>query len=351
MNTRFSRAPRVAGALLVLLVAGCTSTSRATVSNSSFDRPVIGDVTVAAIPTADLLGLYVAQDDGLFAQQGLRVTIDKIPSSQAIIADQLAGKVDISAGSYIPYISAQASGAKFRILAEASTLRADTRALLVPANSHITTIEELVGKKIGVNGTNSIGTLLISALLAEHGLPPDKVELVTDGSGFPAMPASLDDGEWSAAFLAEPYITVAEEQYGERVLADFNGGATLDFPIDGYVATQSWAEKNPAVAAAFVRAIEHGQSIADTDQPAVQEAMAKSDDLSSSITALMAVPQFPTGPVDATRIERVADAMLQFGLLSPALSAEVNNGELIASMIASSPSLTGFLAARSAGSR
>jgi NitT/TauT family transport system substrate-binding protein len=336
MNTGFSHAPRVAGALLVFLLAGCTSTSHATVSSSSFDRPVIADVTVAAIPTADLLGLYVAEDDGLFAQQGLRVTIEKIPSSQAIISDQLAGKVDISAGSYIPYISAEATGARFRILAEASTLRADTRALVVPADSHITTIDELVGKKIGVNGTNSIGTLLISALLAAHGLSPDKVDLVTDAGGFPTMPSSLNAGQWSAAFLAEPYITVAEEQYGERVLADFNGGATLDFPIDGYVATQAWAEKNPAAAAAFVRAIEKGQSIADTDQPAVQAAMGKSDDLPSSITALMAVPQFPTGPVDETRIQRVADAMLQFGLLNGALSTEVSDGVLIGSMVGGS---------------
>jgi NitT/TauT family transport system substrate-binding protein len=332
MNTRYLRMPRIAGALLILLVAGCSGASSATVSDSSLE---ITDVTVAAIPTADLLGLYVAQDDGYFAQQGLHVTIEKIPSSQAIVADQLAGRVDISAGSYIPYISAQAAGAKFRILAEASTLRAETRALVVPADSHVMTISDLVGKKIGVNGTNSIGTLLISALLAEHGLSPKKVQLITDEAGFPAMPQALAGGTWSAAFLAEPYITVAEETYGERVLADFDSGATLNFPIDGYVATQAWAQKYPGTAAAFVRAIEEGQARADTDGPAVAAAMAQADDLKPSVTAIMAVPQFPTGPVDETRIQREAEEMLQFGLLSPADTAQVNNGQLIRSMITS----------------
>jgi NitT/TauT family transport system substrate-binding protein len=333
MNSRYFRVPRVAGVLLVVMVAGCAGASTATVTSSSYAKPEIRDITVAAIPTADLLGLYIAQDDGFFAAQGLHVTIEKIASSQAIIGDQLAGKVDISAGSYIPYINAQAEGAKFRILAEASTLGPESRALVVPADSHVTTISDLIGKKIGVNGTNSIGTLLISALLAEHGLSPKKVQLVTDEGGFPAMPQAVNAGVWSAAFLAEPYITVAEEQYGERVLADFDTGVTLNFPIDGYVATQSWAARNPATTAAFVRAVEEGQAVADSSTSAVQAAMAKADDLARSVTAIMAVPEFPTGPVDETRIQREAEEMLEFGLLAPQYASEVNDEKLVKSMI------------------
>ena len=95
-------------------------------------KPEQQDITVAAIPASDLAGLYVALDNGLFVQQGLHVTIKKIPSSQSVIAAQLNGQVDISAGSYVPYIAAQAAGARFHILAEASTLRSATRALVVP---------------------------------------------------------------------------------------------------------------------------------------------------------------------------------------------------------------------------
>ena len=135
------------------------------------------DITVAALPSDDLAGLYIAADDGLFAQQGLRVTIVRIASSQAVIAAQLKGDVDVGAGSYVPYIAAQAAGAKFRILAEASTLRADTRVLVTTGRSPVKSIADLVGKKIGVNGTNSIGTLLISMLLEENGIPPGQSSL------------------------------------------------------------------------------------------------------------------------------------------------------------------------------
>lgn len=323
-----------AATAITFMTAGCTSgpsSAALSADNSTSDT----NITVAALPAADLAGLYIAQDDGLFAKQGLHVTIKKIASSQAVIAAQVTGQVDIGAGSYIPYITAEAQGARFRILAEASSLGRDSRVLVTPAGSPVASIAQLVGQKIGVNGTNSIGTLLISALLAEHGYSPKKVEFITDESGFPAMPAALGNGVWAAAFLAEPYVTLAEEQYGERTLADLDQGATLNFPIDGFVATQSWAQAHPRTVAAFVRAIEEGQALAASQRGVVEQAMAESDHLSPSVTALMSLPVFPQGPVDKTRIQREAVAMLQFGMLSTQYSAQINQGTLVTSMIGS----------------
>ena len=320
-------------AVITGLAAGCASGS-GTAALSSLTTPEEPDVTVAALPAADLAGLYVAQDYGFFAQQGLHVRIEKIASSAAVLAAQEKGQVDITAGSYVAYIAAQAAGARFRILAEASALQPDTRVLVISANSPIKSVNDLVGKKIGLNGTNSIGTLLISALLAQRGISPAKVTFVTDPGGFPAMPAELRDGTWDAAFLAEPYVTVAGENYGERELADLDQGATLNFPIDGYMATQAWAVKHPKTVAAFVRAIEEGQELADNDRAAVEHAMEESDNLPHRVTAVMALPDFPVGPVDETRIQRTAEAMLQFGLLGAQYTAEVQQGNLVRSMIA-----------------
>ena len=331
MSTWNFRAAPIIAAIITFLV-GCTGAPGG-VTVAAAAMPEKQDITVASIPAADLAGLYVALDKKLFAQQGLHVTIKKIPSSQAVIAAQLNGQVDISAGSYVPYIAAQAAGARFRILAEASTLRPDSRALVVPANSNVTSVAGLVGKKIGVNGTNSIGTLLISALLQENGISPRKVDFVTDQKGFPAMPGRLQQGEWQAAFLAEPYVTIAGEQYGDRILADFDQGATTNFPIDGYVVTQAWAKRHPKTVVAFVRAIEEGQTIAANDSTAAQVAIGKADQLSPMVTGVMALPDFPIGPVDEKGIEREATVMLQFGTLGQQYAAQVEQGTLVRSMI------------------
>jgi NitT/TauT family transport system substrate-binding protein len=315
MNARSLRALSLI-AVILALAAGCTTAA----GTAAPSNPQKTDVTVAALPAVDLAGLYIALNDGLFARQGLHVTIKPIASSQAIITGQLAGQVDIGAGAYVPYISAQAAGDRFRILAAADTLGANARELVTAADSPLTTVSELAGKKIGVNGTNSIGTLLISMLLSEHGVSPKKVWFITDKQGFPDMTGQLQDGAWDAAFLAEPYISAAAMQYGDQVLADLDQGGAVNFPIDGYVATQAWTEQHPKTAAAFVRAIEAGQAIANSDPPVVRAVMARDDKLPPPVTAAMALPGFPVGALNETALQGVAQEMLQVGMLGKGYS-------------------------------
>jgi NitT/TauT family transport system substrate-binding protein len=103
--------------------------------------------------------------------------------------------------------------------------------------------------------------------------------------------------------------------------------------MDGYVATQAWAQKYPKTDADIVGAIQEGQVIADTSPLAVQTAIATYDDLPIKVTAVMAIPAFPTGSMEPQNIQRIADVMLEFGALSTRYSAEVESGALIRSMI------------------
>jgi ABC-type nitrate/sulfonate/bicarbonate transport system substrate-binding protein len=113
--------PVLAAPVLValVLVAGCSS-GTGSAALTSVAAPEQPDITVAAIPAVDLAGLYIAQGRRLFARQGrrlfarqgLHVTIVPVPSSQSVISQQLAGQIDISAGSYLTYLAAQAAGAR-----------------------------------------------------------------------------------------------------------------------------------------------------------------------------------------------------------------------------------------------
>ena len=105
MNIRSFRIVPVAVSVIMALATGCSTVSTSASAPAQPD-PELTDITVAALPAADLAGLYIAQDQGLFARPRLHVTIEPIASSQAVIADQLQGQVDVSAGSYIPYIAA-----------------------------------------------------------------------------------------------------------------------------------------------------------------------------------------------------------------------------------------------------
>ena len=61
---------------------------------------------------------------------------------------------------------------------------------------------------------------------------------------------------------------------------------------------------------AFVRAIEEGQALAEDNPSAARVSVGKSDHLPGEVTAVMALPDFPVGPVDEQRSQRTADAML-----------------------------------------
>lgn len=293
--------------------------------------PPVRTVTVGALPTADLAGLYLAQADGLFARQGLRVVITPIASTAAVITAQQQGRIDVAGGSYVPYIAAEAAGGRFRVLAPASVLQPYVRELLTTRDSAVTTLAGLQGKAVGVNGTGSVGTLLTDILMSDHGLSPQSVRFVTDPKGFPGLPGNLQAGKYSAVFLAEPYITTAELA-GDRVLADLDQGSAVGYQMDGYVATQAWAQRNPATAAAFIRAVGQGQQVAHTDGPAVRAVVAKYGHLTPEVAGLMALPGYPVGGPDAPAIQAEAVDMLQFGLLSKVYAAEITSGALTGQM-------------------
>ncbi|MGH3245933.1 MAG: ABC transporter substrate-binding protein [Trebonia sp.] len=317
-------------ASMMLAIAGCGAAGSTATATSQVKGKI---VTIAAVPSADLAGVYIAQDDGFFAKEGLQVKLVSVPSSRAIIAAQSAGKIDLSAGAYTPYIPAQAAGQKFHILAEGSIMTTGTRLLLVPRGSSLTKVSQLAGKTIGMNATNSIGTLLVRAMLAQNGVNPDSVRLVTDQQGFKTMAAKLASGAWDAAFFGEPFGTQAEEQYGETPILDLDQGATSSLPVSGYIVTQSWLDKNQQTAAAFVRAIEAAQLDADSNPNVARDALAMSDALPRIVTDVMAIPGFPIGAVSFTRIQQEALDMIQFGLMDKKYTSVVDSGALVKAMI------------------
>lgn len=317
-----------AAAVLAVSVVGCASgSSSATLTDASMN------ITLAVVPSVNNTPAYIAQYEGFFAQQGLHVTIKSMPSSAVVISDQLRGTVDICAGAWLPYISKEVKGAHFKILAEGSVTGSADRVLLTRPGSPITMLRQLVGKTVGLEATNSIGTLLVSAALAEDGISPSSVHFVTNPTGFKTMAKELAAGKYDAAFFGEPFATQAQEQYGDPVLADLGRGSTQGLPFGGFTATQQWVDQHPAAAAAFVRAIEKAQLVAATNTSTLRQAIDKSDKLPPVVGAVMSLPGFPVGPVNETRLERAANSMLEFGEIDKKYTALVTSGSLIKSMI------------------
>jgi len=306
-------------ALLVMtvalaLVAGCSSTSTA---------PAAGlektDLNVAVVPALDSAGFFVALYGGLFKAEGLNVHFSPATSSETVIADQAKGKYDITLGNYVSYIQAQQQHeADLYIFAEASVMGPATQGMYTMPDAKVTDLSGLKGKTVAINAPKNILYLLAASVLTEHGVDPSLVHFAN--IKFPEMAAELQSGAVSAALLPEPFASGAEQEQGVVPLVDLNQGATTAFPIAGYVATKQWAHKYPHTLAAFYKAVEEGQQIADTNRADVEQAMMDIPapfGVSRQTAAVLALDSYPVshgpvGSVDRIRLERVVNVMQQF---------------------------------------
>ena len=303
---------------LAALAAGCSGGGSGSAAPGGLEQT---NLNVAAVPAVDSAALYIAKQRGLFAAEGLRVSILPATSGKTAINDQLAGKFAVTSGNYVSYILANADPqrvqlskpADFRVLAPGSIMEANNQDIMVLPGSNIKTVSQLKGKTVAVNVTQNIGQLLVSSVLSDNAVPAGSVHFVA--IPFQNMTKALQNHQVDAIWAPEPFITEAEENAGAIPLADSNQGTTENLPISGYMVTASWLKKNPNTAAAFRRALLRAQAIAATDPGAVQQGMEAFAKVPPKTASIEADPQFPTQS-NAALLARLEALMLHFNMIN-----------------------------------
>ena len=325
-----------ASAAVALVAAGCSSGGGST-SLPQYGAPEKTTLNVGVVPAMDSAGFFVAMDEGLFTKEGLTIKYTPESSSETAIGAQLQGGLDVSGGNYVSYIQAVAQhDDPLEIVGEGSIMTPGSQVIYTPKDSGITSVTQLKGHTVAVNAPENIDFLLDESVLSGYGIKvnngsgtnPAEVNFPTAPIAFPNMTTWLADPahHLSAATLPEPFASIAQQQ-GYVPLVDLDQGATQQFPIEGYVVTKQWAAKNPNDLKRFLAGLEQGQEIADTDRAAVEKAFedikstvkgvpsAAFGNVPAEIAAVMTLNTYPIG-IDKTRIQRVANVMQQFGLLS-----------------------------------
>ena len=309
--------PRLPGRIRVLCVAAAAALLAAGCSGSGGSGAPGGlektTLKIAAVPAMDSAGLYIAQQRGYFAQEGLHVQIAPATSSADVIKQQLAGNFDITAGAYPSYIAKDESDphANLKVLVAGSTMSPNVQEIVVPAGSKITKMSQLSGQTVTLNALHNIGELLVRSMLQDNAVPGTPK---FNAMPFPAMGPKLAAHQITAAWVPEPFISEFEEKYGVQPLADANQGAAENLPIEGYVVTQSWLNKYPHTAEAFRIAMEKAQAVASTNLNAVQKSMTAFAQVPPLAASVLPAPGFPTD-TQAGPLQRVVTLMVQLGFI------------------------------------
>jgi NitT/TauT family transport system substrate-binding protein len=309
----------VAGIVIAGALAGCSSPGGTAAGTAG--PPEQRVITVDAVPAAEEGGLYVALAQGFFAQFGLAVKINSIPSAEAGIPDLQSGRAQLVAGNYVPFMTAQMAGSfggkpvSLRIVAAGAEIQPGSEALYVMPHSSFQTLAELARAHatIGLDAAHDAGDVMVGALLAQAGYRLGDIRQVIPPAGFPALLGMLSAGRVDAAWLPQPLGETAEQRIGALPLADFDQGSLQNFPLSGYLGSTQWVRTHPDTVAAFQRALNEGQQLADTDRAAVESAMEHYTEIPPIIADTMALDSYPL-QIDVPQLQRVADSMYEFGL-------------------------------------
>ncbi len=187
---RFALAALVPLALASLALAGCGAQG----------RPI---PLVVGAPTLEQNALlYVALDRGLFARQGLSVTIRDFDTGPAAIAALMGGSVDVAETAEFPFVSSVRGGRERLILAANDRFENDY--LVARRDRGVSSPGDLRGKRIGVS-RRTIAEFFLDRFLELNGVPRGSVTLVDVPPG--RFVSSLQGGAVDALVAWQPFVS------------------------------------------------------------------------------------------------------------------------------------------------
>ena len=213
--------------LTLLIIAGCAAPAASTPAASENAAPAASEA--AAESTGEKIELRIGYQRGgewtLVKANGTRekkfgpnvnVTWTLFTSGPPLLEALNAGAIDIGATGETPPIFAQAAGTPLLYLAYRQSSGAGS-GFLVPADSPVQSLQDLVGKKIAFAKASSAHLLLIKALEKE-GLTYEQIEPVFLQP--PEARAALQGGSVDAWVVWNPFLEAAVQELGARVVVD-----------------------------------------------------------------------------------------------------------------------------------
>lgn len=328
MSIGRTRLPFVATVLVVVtalsgcgLLGGSDDTPEpAPERGSDLEKSII---TLSIMKTTDLAPFHLAWQKGYFDDEGLDVSFVDAPNGGESTNKLIAGEVDIAYASYTPFFlaesrqAAQNSGG-IKIVADASSAGPDSCVVVALPTSPVKSVRDMENKRVAITAPNTISDLLVMSAMKANGLDHRSVEWVQ--TPFPQTADRLTAGEVDAAFVTEPFIEDTKRRAGAVPIFDTAVGPTENLPTAGWASTGDFVKENPKTIAAFQRAMLRGTEEAKADRSLVESLLVEFSGVDEQTAKSATLLTFQS-ELDATRIQRVPDLMLEFEVIPAKLDA------------------------------
>jgi NitT/TauT family transport system substrate-binding protein len=285
------------------------------------DQRGVRSIKVAVSKSTDLAPFHLAIKNGYFKDAGLDIDPTKgvVTVNQAADSIQklVGGEVDIAYGTYGDVFTPQAKGVLddrggFKLVADASSAGPGSTMVMAMPTSAVKSIRDMGGRKVAVTAETAISGLLIKSNLKTAGIDYKTIRWVP--VPLPGTGAALQSGSVDAAFLVEPFLTGVAKTVGAVPVFDTATGPTADFPTAGYATTGKFADANPWTIATFQRVMEQATNEAKATRSKVEPLLQEFAGVDADTAKLATLLTFQS-TLDATRIQRAADLMIEFEVI------------------------------------
>lgn len=219
------------------------------------------------------LPLWVAIDRGMFAKEGLEVTLDRTKGSKELYADMMSNKYPIGSAAFdntVAYTEGQGD-VKYDNFDIVAILGVHGGLQAVVARPEIKSYADVKGKLLAVDSPNSGYALLAYRVLEQNGLKRDQDYKLVSVGGTDSRMKALKENKAVIALLSAPTNLEAKE-LGYTFLGD--AAATIGaYQGSAYIVRRSWAKQHEKEIVSMIRGVVAAHDYIFTNKAGAKEVL------------------------------------------------------------------------------
>ncbi len=224
----------------------------------------VEEITLAAYAGSDSALVYIAQEQGFFADNGVNVALKEYESGKAAGDVVVAGEADIATSADFVFVSNSLEMDDLRILG--TVAESQTSELVARRDRGISTPADLAGKKIGVT-RKSVGEFYLGTFLTFNGLSIADVEVVDLNPS--DIVGGISTGEIDAGLTWNPNPYNMKQALGDNAVSwPGQSGQPYYFVL---LASEGFVNERPLAVERFVKALVQAEEFLNRNNEEAKE--------------------------------------------------------------------------------
>lgn len=290
--------------------------------NCRSGTPAIANIGYLNITAS--LPLFIAEENGYFAEEGLQVKTHQVASSNQLVDGIVAGNLDaFIEASAVPVLAVELqSPGRLKVFSvSAITKEAPFDALLVKEDASLKSLQDLAGKKIGVF-PGSTATNLLRKFLTDRSIDASNITFL------PMPPqnhiTALLEGSIDAVHAYEPTTAIALTRGGVRQLYGSVYAEMLDRNPQGVAAISTrFLQEHPATAAGVIRVLERAMVFMREREAQARQILSRRMKLEMDVAnRSIFLYMLPHEEIDGSIFQKYADMLTDIGELNRRISVD-----------------------------